>query len=117
MRTLSLTASAAALAMVFATAADARPTVGAARAGSDASSSTGGKAVSLIEAVAALFDFSASAKATPVAGSERPRSASPVTEQCEEEKKRSEAAKAAETRRTAEAEKRQRGAEPMYLAF
>jgi hypothetical protein len=116
MRKLSLGVTASAAAILFATAADARPGFGQTRAGS-AVSSKASESASIIETVAALIGFTTTAKATPIAGSERPRSASPVTEQCEEEKKREEAAKASEARRTAEAEKRQRGGEPVYLAF
>lgn len=115
MRSLVIALTAAA-AMVFATAADARPAFGATRAGTEASAKAN-DGESLIETISTLLGFTATVKATTVAGSERPRSAAPVTEQCEEEKKRTEAAKAAETRRTADAEKRQRGGEPVYLAF
>lgn len=116
MRSLTLAVTASAAAILFATAADARPAFGASRVGSEASAKAS-EGASIIETVAALIGLSSSAKVTPIAGSESPRSAAPRTEQCEEEKKRAEAAKANETRRTAEAEKRQRGGEPVYLAF
>lgn len=116
MRSLTLALTASAAALVFATAADARPSFGANRAGGEASA-TASDGATLIEAVAALLGFTVTAKVTPSAGTDAPRSAAPGTEQCEAEKKRAEAAKASETRRTAEAEKRQRGAEPVYLAF
>jgi hypothetical protein len=116
MRKLTFAVTASAAAILLATAADARPGFGATRAGSEVSSKAS-ESASIIESVAALIGFTTTAKATPVAGTERPRSASPETQQCEEEKKRAEAAKASEARRTAEAEKRQRGGEPVYLAF
>lgn len=109
--------SAAALAVVASSAAEARPAFGATRAGG-AASERKAESISIIEAAAALIGLGLSAKASPAVASDAPRSAAPRVEQCEEEKKRQEAAKADETRRTAEAQKeRGRGGEPLYLAF
>lgn len=118
MRRLTLAAAASLAAMLVATAADARPAFGASsqRLGGETSAKAS-DGTTLIESLAAFLGFAVTAKATPVAGTEAPRSAAPRTEQCEEEKKRAEAAKASETRRTAQTEKRQRGSEPVYLAF
>ena len=116
MRSFKIAFAASAAAMLAVSAADARPTFSGNRVGGEATSKANSDA-SLMDTVAALLGFTATVKATTIAGSESPRSAAPRTEQCEEEKKRAEAAKASETRRTAEAEKRQRGGEPVYLAF
>jgi hypothetical protein len=118
MRRLTFALAASAAAALFATAADARPGIGGAshRVGGEASTKAA-EGSTLIETVATFFGFSVTAKAAPTVGTDAPRSAAPRTEQCEEEKKRAEAAKASETRRTAQAEKRQRGGEPVYLAF
>lgn len=105
MRTFTIALSAASMAM-FAV-ADAQP-MGGSRASSKAAAGT-----TLIEALASLVGVYTYAKATPSAGTK-----TPVAEECQEEKKRSDPAAAAETRRTAEAEKqRPRGGEPLYLAF
>ncbi|MDZ7627333.1 MAG: hypothetical protein U5J99_02855 [Parvularculaceae bacterium] len=105
MRTMMIAVSAGAMAMFAA--ADAQP-LGAAKASSKAAAEA-----TLIEALASLVGVTAYAKATPSAGTKAPN-----VEECEGEKKRSEAARSAETRRTAEAEKqRSRSGEPLYLAF
>jgi hypothetical protein len=118
MRNLSLAAAVSAAAILVASAADARPVIGASshRLGGEATARTQDR-TTLIETIATVFGFTLSATATPVVGAETPRSAAPRTEQCEEEKKRADAARATQTRRTAEAEKRSRGGEPVYLAF
>lgn len=118
MRRLTLAVTASAAAVLLATAADARPSFNAHRAGGEASArERESDSATLLGTISTLLGFTATVKATPVAGSDRPRSAASANEQCEEEKKRAEAAKAADTRRTAEAEKRQRGGDPVYLAF
>ena len=120
MRNLALAFAASAAAMLVVSGADARPAIGGSskRVGGDASASAKtSDSPTLIETFSALVGFVPAAKATPVAGSNAPRSAAPRIEQCEEDKKREEAAEAAESRRTAQAEKRQRGSEPVYLAF
>ena len=116
MRSLKIAFAASAAAMLAVSAADARPAFSGNRVGGEATTKADADA-SLIETLAALLGFTATVKATTVAGTESPRSAAPRTEQCEEEKKRAEAAKASQSRRTADAEKRQRGGEPVYLAF
>ena len=119
MRKFVFVAAASAAAILAATAANARPTFGASRVegarGESASTTSDG--ASIIEAVAALIGFKTTAKTTPIAGSEPPRSAAARAEPCDDEKKRAESAKAVEARRTAEAEKRPRRGDPVYLAF
>lgn len=121
MRQSMLLLTATAFAMIVASAAEARPALGSAghRVGGEAAASTkAADGASLIEMVAGFLGFSANAKATPIVGSDKPRSAQPRIEQCEEEKKRAETAKAADSQRTAESAKTpQRGSEPIYLAF
>jgi len=121
MRQTSLLLSATAFVILAASAAEARPAFGASghRAGSEATASAkAGDSVTLIETVAAFLGFTINAKATPIVGTDAPRSAQPRAEQCEEDKKRADAAKAADRQRTAEAAKPQsRGSEPIYLAF
>jgi len=120
MRVHSMLLTSAAFALMAASAAEARPSIGPAghRAGGSAAGERPQETASLFEAIALLMGIGVSAKASPVVGTDAPRSAAPGAAQCEEEKKRAEAAKAAETRRTAEAERaRARGSEPLYLAF
>lgn len=120
MRLQSLFLSVTAIAVVAGSAAEARPMIGAAghRAGGATTAERAQERASLFEAIAVLMGMGAVIKATPTVGTDAPRAASSSAQQCEEEKKRAEAAKAEETRRTAEAEKaRTRGSEPLYLAF
>ncbi len=118
----SLAVSAAVLALITASAAEAGPNFGSTghRAGGDAS--TARKAAdspSLIEAVAAMLGFSLTAKVTPVAGADAPRTTAAKAEQCEEEARRAAAEKAAGGQRSAAdaSKSRTRGSEPVYLAF
>lgn len=116
MRTHSIALSAAAIMALVATSAEARTAFGGNRAGGSAASERPAESPSIIAAVAAMLNFGVSAKA--VAGADAPRSTAPRTEQCEEEKKRAAAAKAADTRRTAQLDKpKARGGEQLYLAF
>lgn len=118
MRSLTLALTASAAVAMFVTAADARPSFGASRAGGEATAtSKADSGATFLETVAALIGFSTTVKATPNASSQPPRSTAPRGEQCDEEKKRAETAKASEPPRTAAAEKRPRGGEPVYLAF
>lgn len=120
MRAQPLLLSAAAFAVFAGSAAEARPMIGAAghRAGGAVTAERAPERASLFEAIAVLMGFGAVAKATPTVGTDAPRAAASSAQQCEEEKKRAEAAKAEETRRIAESEKaRTRGGEPLYLAF
>ncbi len=117
MRTQSIALAAAAFAALAAPSAEARSAFAGARVGGSATSEKSSEGRSIIEALAAFLSVGVSVKATPIAGSDAPRSATGRVEPCEEEKRRNEA-KAAETRRTAEAEKaKARGGEPLYLAF
>lgn len=118
MRTHSIAVSAAAIAALIATSAEARPSLSGNRAGGSASAEKPAESPSIIEAVARLLRFGVSAKAAPVTGTDAPRPVNSRAEQCEDERQRLAAAKAAETRRTAAAEKSKvRGGEPLYLAF
>jgi hypothetical protein len=118
MRIQSFAVTAAMVSVLAVTSAEARTAFAGNRVGGSVSAERSSEGLTLLETMAALLGVGVSAKATPVVGSDAPRSAAPRTEQCEEEKKRAEAAKAAETRRTADAEKpRARGGEPLYLAF
>ncbi len=117
MRTQSIALAAAALAVLAAPAAEARSAFSGNRAGGSATAERSSEGRSVLEALAAFLAIGVSVKATPSAGSDAPRSATGRVEVCEEEKRRNEA-KAAEARRTAEAEKaKARGGEPLYLAF
>lgn len=116
MRTHSIALSAAAFMALVATSAEARTAFGGNRAGGSATAEKQAETPSIIAAVAAMLDLGVTAKA--VAGTDAPRSTAPRTEQCEEEKKRAAAAKAADARRTAALDKpKARGGEPLYLAF
>lgn len=117
MRFQSIALAAAAFAVLAAPSAQARNAFAGNRAGGSATAEKSTESRSVLEALAAFLAISVSVKATPIAGGDAPRSATGRVEQCEEEKRRSEA-KAAETRRTAEAEKvKTRGGEGLYLAF
>jgi hypothetical protein len=117
MRTHSIALAAAAFAALAAPAAEARSAFSGHRVGGSATAERSSEGRSIIEALAAFLTIGVSAKAAPIAGGDAPRSATGRIEPCEEEKRRNEA-KAAETRRIAEAEKaKARGGEPLYLAF
>ncbi len=121
MRKSSIAVSASMIAILAVSAAEARPSFGASAnraGGAAAASAKASDSATLIETVAALLGFTINAKATPSAGAEAPRAAAPRAEECEEEKKRAQAAKASDSQRTAEAGKpAQRGRDPVYLAF
>ncbi|MFN0025537.1 MAG: hypothetical protein ACKVS5_16720 [Parvularculaceae bacterium] len=118
----SLIVSAAILALLAASAAEARPNFGSSghRAGSDTSTARkDASAPTLIETVAALLGFSLTAKVTPVAGADATRATAAKAEECEEEARRAAAEKAAGGQRSAAdaSKSRTRGSEPVYLAF
>lgn len=117
MRTQSIALAAAAFAVTAAPSAEARSAFSGNRVGGSATAERSSEGRSALEALAAFLTIGVSVKATPIAGGDAPRSATGRVEQCEEEKRRSDA-KAAETRRTAKAEKaKPQGGEPLYLAF